>query len=232
MTSTRADPPRPIPGHAAASDAGGSTNQAMTTTRLEAFSDAVLAIVITVMVLDLKVPAGHDLAALRHSTGDGLLSYLLSFIYLGIYWNNHHHLFQLAGRITGSILWANLHLLFWLSLLPFTTAWVDGTGFAKTPLMIYGLNLLAAGLAYVLLQTGIIHSQGEDSALRQAIGHDAKGKVSLVLYLAGVAGTWLSGSTQALAAPIAVACYITAAILWLIPDRRIKRVIDQRGVNQ
>jgi uncharacterized membrane protein len=230
MTWTRTDLSTPIPGRAAAS-AADAPSQPMTTTRLEAFSDAVLAIVITVMVLDLKVPAGHDLAALRHSTGDGLLSYLLSFIYIGIYWNNHHHLFQLTDRITGSILWANLHLLFWLSLLPFTTAWGDDTSFARTPVMSYGVNLLAAGLAYVLLQTAIIRSQGSDSALRQAVGHDAKGKISLLLYLAGIAATWLGGPTQALAAPTALACYVTAAILWLIPDRRIKRVIDQRGVE-
>jgi uncharacterized membrane protein len=121
--------------------------QVMTTTRLETFSDGVLAIIITVMVLELKVPAGSDLTALRHATGSGLSTYLLSFVYIGIYWNNHHHLFQLTGHITGSILWANLHLLFWLSLLPFTTAWMDETGFATTPITVYGVNLLAAALA-------------------------------------------------------------------------------------
>jgi uncharacterized membrane protein len=206
--------------------------QVMTTTRLETFSDGVLAIIITVMVLELKVPAGSDLTALRHATGSGLSTYLLSFVYIGIYWNNHHHLFQLTGHITGSILWANLHLLFWLSLLPFTTAWMDETGFATTPITVYGVNLLAAALAFVLLQQGIIHFQGAGSALRQAVGRDVKGKISLALYLAGIASAWLSGTATRAATTAAIGCFVAAAILWLVPDRRIERVIDQRGVSQ
>lgn len=196
----------------------------MSTTRLEAFSDAVLAIIITVMVLQLKVPAGTDLAALWHTTGQALLTYLLSFTYVGIYWNNHHHLFQVTGHVTGSVQWANLHLLFWLSLLPFTTAWMDGTGYAATPLTCYGANLLLAGLTYLLLQASIIHSQGTQSALRQAVGRDAKGKASIALYLTGMASTWLPGASTLHAVPIA--CYVSAAVLWLVPDRRIERALN------
>jgi uncharacterized membrane protein len=201
----------------------------MPTTRLEAFSDGVLAIVITIMVLDLKVPTGDDLAALRHSTGSGLLTYLISFVYVGIYWNNHHHMFQVTEQITSSTLWANLHLLFWLSLLPFTTAWVDTTGFARTPVTSYGVNLLAAGVAYVVLQQVIIRSQGPDSALRHAVGRDTKAKVSLLLYLAGIGVCGALGGVVAPAAIIvAMACFVVAPVLWLIPDRRITRVIAER----
>ena len=142
----------------------------MRTSRLEAFSDGVLAIIITIMVLELREPAGSDLAALWHATGPGLLSYLLSFIYVGIYWTNHHHMFQLTEHVTGGVLWANLSLLFFLSLFPFTTQWMDTTHFARTPVVVYGVNLLAAALAYYVLQTVIIRSQGHDSALRKAIG--------------------------------------------------------------
>src|SRR5258708_24570210 len=152
----------------------------MRTSRLEAFSDGVLAIIITIMVLELHEPErGHySLAALGHSTGLALLSYLLSFVYVGIYWANHHHMSQVTGHVTGGILWANLGLLFCLSLFPFTTQWMDNSGYAQTPVIVYGVNLLAAAIAYYILQTVIIRSQGKDSALRNAIGRDWKGKLS------------------------------------------------------
>src|ERR1700722_12381605 len=156
----------------------------MRTSRLEAFSDGVLAIVITVMVLELREPSGPSLADLWHSTGTSLLSYLLSFVYIGIYWTNHHHMFQLTERVTGGILWANLGLLFCLSLFPFTTDWTDTTGYARTPVVVYGVNLLLDGLAYYVLQTVIIRSQGLHSALRRAIGRDLKGKISPLGYIA------------------------------------------------
>ena len=155
----------------------------MRTSRLEAFSDGVLAIIITIMVLELKVPEGHDLADLVHTTGLGLLSYLLSFVYVGIYWNNHHHMFQVVRRVGGGVLWANLGLLLCLSLIPFTTAWVDDSRFARTPVVLYGLNFTAAALAYFILQTVIIRTEGPESALRRALGADYKGKLSPVLYL-------------------------------------------------
>jgi uncharacterized membrane protein len=148
------------------------------TSRLEAFSDGVLAIIITIMVLELKVPTGPRLSDLVHTTGVGLLTYLLSFVYVGIYWNNHHHMFHLVRRASGGVLWANLALLFCLSLFPFTTAWMDESRFAQTPVVIYGLNLLTAGIAYFALQTVIIRQQGPSSPLRQAIGKDVKGKIS------------------------------------------------------
>src|SRR5215831_13573761 len=150
----------------------------MRTSRLEAFSDGVLAIIITIMVLELKVPDGPHLSDLIHTTGIGLLTYLLSFVYVGIYWNNHHHMFHLVKRVSGGVLWANLGLLFCLSLFPFTTAWVDESTFAHTPVVIYGLNLLGAAIAYYVLQSVIIREQGAESPLRQAIGTDLKGKLS------------------------------------------------------
>jgi uncharacterized membrane protein len=194
------------------------------TSRVEAFSDGVLAIIITIMVLELKPPEGHDLADLVHATGAGLLTYLLSFVYVGIYWTNHHHMFHLVRRVTGGILWANLGLLFALSLFPFTTSWVDESRFAQTPVVVYGLNLLAAGLAYVVLQTVIIRRQGERSPLREAVGADLKGKISAVVNLIGVlsallidgAGVWIAG-----------ACYVGVIVLWVVPDRRIDRVVGQ-----
>jgi uncharacterized membrane protein len=141
----------------------------MSTGRLETLSDGVLAIVITIMVLELKVPAGHDLSDLAHTTGFGLLTYLVSFVYVGIYWNNHHHMFHLVRRVSGGVLWANLALLFCLSLLPFTTAWLDESRFARSPVVVYGLNLLAAAVAYVVLQNVIIRGQGSESPLRRAV---------------------------------------------------------------
>jgi TMEM175 potassium channel family protein len=199
----------------------------MRTSRLEAFSDGVLAIIITIMVLELREPAGSDLAALWHTTGPGLLSYLLSFVYVGIYWTNHHHMFQLTEHVTGGVLWANLGLLFCLSLFPFTTQWMTATRYARTPVVVYGVNLLAAAVAYYILQTVIIAAQGHDSALRKAIGRDIKGKISPVAYIAGAAAALLGGG-QGAARPgiwIAVACYVGAALMWVIPDRRIETVV-------
>jgi uncharacterized membrane protein len=197
----------------------------MRTSRLEAFSDGVLAIIITVMVLELHVPEGKTLASFWNTTGTGLLGYLLSFVYVGIYWTNHHHMFQLTSRVTGGILWANLALLFCLSLFPYTTDWADTSGYARTPVVVYGVNLLAAGVAYYMLQTVIIRSQGHDSALRRAVGLDRKGRLSMVGYLAGVVAALLGGAGTGPGRPgiwIAVACYVAVALVWIIPDRRIE----------
>ena len=188
----------------------------MKTSRLEAFSDAVLAIIITIMVLELQVPEEPTLTALGDSA-TGFLTYLLSFVYIGIYWNNHHHMFHVVEHVDGLVLWANLHLLFWLSLYPFTTAWMDETDLARTPLVVYGLNLLAAGVAYYLLQLSIFRTPS-GARLRVAVGRDLKGKSSPVIYIAGIllafVNTWL-----------AVACYVAVAVMWLIPDRRVERFI-------
>jgi len=200
----------------------------MRTSRLEAFSDGVLAIIITIMVLELHETKGTNLAALRHAAGLGLLSYLLSFVYVGIYWANHHHMFQLTERVTGGVLWANLSLLFCLSLFPYTTQWMDLTGYAQTPVIVYGVNLLAAAMAYYILQTVIIRSQGKDSALRRAIGHDWKGKVSPVGYVAGIIAALAGGAGTIGTSPgidVAVACYVAMAAIWVIPDRRIETAV-------
>jgi uncharacterized membrane protein len=194
----------------------------MRTSRLEAFSDGVLAIIITIMVLELKIPESHDLSGLLHDTGDGLLTYLLSFVWIGIYWVNHHHMFHLVRRVGGGVLWANLALLFTLSLLPFTTAWMDESVFARTPVVVYGLNLTAAALAYLLLQKLIIRQQGPESPLRQAVGADLKGKISPFFYLAGILTALLVDQ-----AAIAVAFFAACALLWFLPDRRIDRVVRQ-----
>ena len=193
----------------------------MRTSRLEAFSDGVLAIIITVMVLELREPAGTSLDSLVHTTGTSLLSYLLSFVYVGIYWTNHHHMFQLTSRVTGGILWANLGLLFCLSLFPFTTDWTDHTGYARIPVVVYGVNLLAAGVAYWILQSVIIRSQGPDSALRKAIGRDFKGRISPAGYLVGCVAAAFGGA----GIWVAVACYVAVAALWIIPDRRIETIV-------
>ncbi len=198
----------------------------MKTSRLEAFSDGVLAIIITIMVLELRVPAGHHLSDLVHTTGVGLLTYLLSFVYVGIYWNNHHHMFHLVRRVTGGILWANLALLFCLSLFPFTTAWMDESRFAQTPVVIYGLNLLIAAIAYVVLQTVIIREQGPESPLRQAIGTDLKGKISPAFYLGGILSALAIDRSGPVGVGIALACFVGAAIMWVVPDRRIDRVVS------
>lgn len=187
----------------------------MTAGRLEAFSDGVIAIIITIMVLELKVPHGGGLEHLRPLL-PVFLSYILSFIYVGIYWNNHHHLFHLCSAVTGGVLWANLHLLFWLSLLPFATGWMGENHFTRVPTAVYGAVLFMAAVAYYVLQLAIIHAQGEDSLLRQAIGSDWKGKLSLLLYLLAILTTLYSSW-------IAQAIFVIAALIWLIPDRRIEK---------
>jgi len=189
----------------------------MGTGRLEAFSDGVLAIIITIMVLGLQVPHDTDLAALRPLV-PAVASYVLSFVYVGIYWNNHHHMLQLTQRVTGKILWANLHLLFWLSLIPFVTAWMGENYLAPTPTAAYGIVLLMAAIAYFILQRVIIASQGAVSPLATAVGGDWKGKLSPVLYAAAILLT--------LASPwVSDVLYATVALIWLAPDRRIERVV-------
>ena len=194
----------------------------MRTSRLEAFSDGVLAIIITIMVLELHVPHEATLGALWHSgAGSGLLTYLLSFVYVGIYWTNHHHMFQVTRHVTGGVLWANLGLLFCLSLFPFTTQWMDGTNFARTPVITYGVNLLVAAIAYYILQSVIIRTQGDQSALRQAVGGDIKGKLSPFGYIIGAIAAAFGGP----GVWIGVACYVLVAAWWVIPDRRIETAI-------
>jgi TMEM175 potassium channel family protein len=197
------------------------------TSRLEAFSDGVLAIIITIMVLELKVPEGHDFSDLVHTTGVGLLTYLLSFVYVVIYWNNHHHMFHLVQRVSGGVLWANLALLFLLALFPFTTAWLDESRFAPTPAVIYGLNLLSAATAYYVLQTVIIRQQGPESPLRQAVGRDIKGKISPVFYLAGILSALVIDRSGHVEVWIALGCFVGVAIMWIVPDRRIDRAVRQ-----
>jgi uncharacterized membrane protein len=186
--------------------------------RLEAFSDGVLAIIITIMVLELKVPHTAELEALKEMW-PVFLSYVLSFIYVGIYWNNHHHLFQATKRVSGGILWANLHLLFWLSLFPFTTGWMGENHLAATPTAIYGFVLLMAAVAYYILQRTIMVQQGNDSLLAVAVGSDCKGKLSPVLYLAAIPLAFVSPW-------LASGLYVFVALLWLVPDRRIERVLN------
>ena len=186
--------------------------------RLEAFSDGVLAIIITIMVLELKVPHGASIDALLPLI-PALLSYVLSFLYVGIYWNNHHHLLHASTKVTGGILWANLHLLFWLSLLPFATGWMGENHFSALPSVVYGFILLAAAVAYWILQQRIISAQGPDSPLRRAIGADWKGKLSPPLYVLGILLTFVH-------AQLGQAIYVAAALLWLVPDRRIERQLQ------
>src|SRR5215471_11076597 len=192
----------------------------MKTTRLEAFSDGVLAIIITIMVLEMKVPHAVELASLKPVL-PVFLSYVLSFIYLGIYWNNHHHLFQATEHVSGGILWANLHLLFWLSLFPFTTGWMGENHLAAIPTAVYGFVLLMAAIAYYILQCTIIAREGRDSVVAQAVGRDWKAKLSLVLYLAAIPLAFVSSW-------IAAGLYVFVALLWLIPDPRIEREIEKR----
>ncbi len=192
----------------------------MGTNRLETFFDGVLAIIITIMVLEMEAPHGASFDALRPLL-PALSSYVLSFVYLGIYWNNHHHMLHSCSRATGSMLWANLHLLFWLSLVPLTTAWMGSSHFAPRPAAAYGLVLLMAGVAYRILQLRIIVSQGEGSLLKRAIGSDWKGKLSPILYLAAVVLAFVSSW-------IAVAIYVFVALMWVVPDRRIERVLAER----
>jgi uncharacterized membrane protein len=187
--------------------------------RLEAFSDGVLAIIITIMVLEMKVPHGETLSALLPMT-PVFLSYVLSFVYVGIYWNNHHHMLQLAGPVSGAVLWANLHLLFWLSLLPFATGWMGENHFAQGPTALYGVVLLMAALAYWVLQRALIRAEGSHSALAAAVGRDWKGKISPVVYASAIL-------LSLRAAWVAQSFYAIAALLWLVPDRRIERVLDK-----
>jgi uncharacterized membrane protein len=190
----------------------------MSTGRLEAFSDGVLAIIITVMVLELHVPENDHLSDLWRDTGVGLLTYLLSFVYIGIYWNNHHHMFQIVDYVDGSVLWANLHLLFWLSLYPFTTAWLDESKVALTPTVVYGVNLLAAAIAYYLLQLRMMRVPITGPRLREAVGNDLKGKLSPAVYLAGIllafVEPWLG-----------LIPFVIVALIWLVPDRRVERYL-------
>jgi uncharacterized membrane protein len=188
---------------------------------MEAFSDGVIAILITIMVLELHSPHDTSWSALGDLT-PVLLSYVLSFVYLGIYWNNHHHMLQATTRVTGLVLWANLHLLFWLSLVPFTTAWMGQNHAATVPTVTYGIVLLLAALAYFALQTPIIRDQGEGSVLAAAVGRDRKGRLSPVLYLTGIglsfANPWLG-----------IALYVVVALMWLVPDRRVESVLRASG---
>ncbi len=186
--------------------------------RLEAFSDGVIAILITIMVLELKLPNGHDFAAFLGIV-PRLGSYVLSFVFLGIYWNNHHHLLHAADRVSGGVLWANLHLLFWLSLVPFATEWLGETHSAPLPTAFYGLLLLLSAIAYYILQERIIRRQGEGSRLRAAIGRDLKGKLSPVAYALAIALAFVE--------PIAAdAIYVVIALIWLVPDRRIETKLE------
>jgi uncharacterized membrane protein len=196
----------------------------MTSERLVAFTDGVLAVIITIMVLEMKPPHGTGLAVLSPAA-PVFFSYLLSFIYIGIYWSNHHHLMHATDRITGGALWANLHLLFWLSLVPFTTAWVDESDLAGPPVVIYGINLLAAAMGWMILQRVILRAQRPDSPLLQALGRDVKGKVSPVLYLAGICCALLGGDRAAVWTYVGLGFFVAVAILWLVPDRRIERAI-------
>ncbi|MDO7887283.1 TMEM175 family protein [Hymenobacter cheonanensis] len=186
-------------------------------TRLEAFSDGVLAIILTIMVLELKVPHGADFPALRPLLPI-FLSYVLSFLYVGIYWNNHHHMLSSCRQISGGVLWANLHLLFWLSLTPFATGWMGENHFAPATLAVYGGVLLGSAIAYFVLQNALIAVNGPDSPLAHAVGHDWKGKLSPVLYVVGIVSSfwlpWLAG-----------AAYVAVALIWLIPDPRIERTL-------
>lgn len=194
----------------------------MSKNRIEAFSDGVLAIIITIMVLELKIPEhATQLSALRPLLPI-FLSYVLSFIYIGIYWNNHHHLFHAMGRTSGGIMWANLHLLFWLSLVPFVTGWMGENDFAPAPMALYGCILLLAAMAYWILQGAILRRHGSDSVLARAVGKDVKGKISPVIYLAGIlcsfVNPWLAG-----------AAYVSVALMWLVPDSRIEHALASPG---
>ncbi|MEJ2375937.1 MAG: TMEM175 family protein [Pseudolabrys sp.] len=193
----------------------------MPKTRLEAFSDGVLAIIITIMVLELKVPHGEDLTALQPLL-PVFFSYVLSFLYIGIYWNNHHHMLHTVKRVTGGVLWANLHLLFWLSLFPFVTGWMGENHFARAPTALYGVVLLMAAIAYTILTLTIIHEEGAGSLLAQAVGRDRKGKLSIVAYAVAIGLSFVNHW-------LAAAIYILVALVWLVPDRRIEKVLAPRG---
>ena len=188
----------------------------MRTERLEAFTDGVMAILITIMVLEFKVPHGVVVADLR-PLFPVLLSYLLSFVYLGIYWNNHHHMFTVSKHVDGSVLWANLHLLFWLSMVPFATAWMGENHFSSTPIAVYGFVLLMAAVAYYILQSIIIRLDGPDSVLAKAVGKDIKGKISPLLYIIAIPSAFISPWISGL-------LYVVVALMWIVPDRRIEAI--------
>jgi len=189
----------------------------MTKNRLEAFSDGVIAIIITIMVLEMKVPHGEDLAALR-PLFPVFVSYLLSFVFIGIYWNNHHHMLHATQHVNGAILWANLHLLFWLSLVPFVTSWMGEHYFSAWPVALYGVVLLMAGVAYTILARALVCRHGHQSTLATALGNDAKGKVSLAAYVLAIPLAFVNQW-------VAFALYVAVALIWLIPDRRIERTL-------
>ncbi|WP_336854291.1 TMEM175 family protein [Sinomonas albida] len=189
----------------------------METNRVEAFSDGVLAIAITIMVLELKTPNTPDLHGMLEILPT-LLTYVLSFVYIGIYWTNHHHLMHLSNRVDGGALWANLNLLFWLSIVPFTTRWMDESSLSTLPVLVYGINLLLAAVSYTILQTRLIRIQGAESQLGHAIRNDAKGKWSMAIYVVGCAGAFLS-------VWVSVAAYVAVAAVWIVPDRRIERAV-------
>lgn len=193
-----------------------SSSFVMNKNRLEAFSDGVIAIIITIMVLELKVPHGDGFDQLLPLI-PVVLSYILSFVYIGIYWNNHHHMMHTCQKVTGGILWANLHLLFWLSLVPFTTGWAGENHFSSAPALLYGIVLFMAAIAYYILQRSIIASQGKDSILKKAVGNDWKGKVSPIIYLLALAVSYWSPN-------ISLALYVLVALIWVVPDRRIEKV--------
>jgi len=191
----------------------------MTKGRLEAFSDGVIAVIITIMVLELKVPQGAEAAALAPLAAT-FLTYVLSFVFTAIYWNNHHHLLHAVHHVTGGTLWANMHLLFWLSLVPFVTGWMDENHFAPVTVAAYGLVLLCAGIAYFILTRVLLATHGQDSLLAKALGSDFKGKVSVVLYLAAVALAFVQPW-------ISLAIYVLVALMWLVPDRRFERLLAE-----
>jgi len=185
--------------------------------RMSAFSDGVIAVIITIMVLEMKAPHGADWATLSKVL-PVFLGYVMSFVYIAIYWNNHHHLLYPCERVTGAVLWANMHLLFWLSLVPFTTAWLAENHFAQLPVALYGVSLLMPAIAYTVLQTVLVRVQGPESPLASALGSDLKGKLSLVLYVVAIAAAFFIPA-------ISLAIYVAVALIWLIPDRRIERAV-------
>ena len=193
----------------------------MESSRLQAFSDGVLAVIITIMVLELKVPEGYS----WHDLGDswvGFLTYLLSFVYVGIYWNNHHHLFHVVDRVDGAVLWANLHLLFWLSLYPFTTAWLDHSSVSLVPTVVYGINLLAAAVAYYVMQLTIFRLSTVGPRLREVLGRDLKGRLSPVLYLLGIGLAYVEPW-------LGLVPFVAVALMWLVPDRRVERYLEAQS---
>jgi uncharacterized membrane protein len=195
----------------------------MRTARLEAFSDGVLAIIITIMVLELKVPHGHELADLRPLLPK-FGSYALSFVFIGIYWGNHHHMLHAASRVNGAILWSNLHLLFWLSLVPVVTEWMGENGYAQVPVAVYGLVMLLAGIAYYILARTLVHEHGPESQIAVALGNDAKARLSVLLYAIAIGMAFVNTR-------IAIATYVIVAIMWLVPDRRMAKVATHSGAS-